>query len=91
MDEDVDVISALTNQILMLSDNEVALRDAVMMLRAHPREREEAFSKGFEAGFFCGQKADPTGPLTQRTVEAATQAWVSPEAPAVPTQGEESE
>ena len=44
--------------------------------KVDPPEPTKAFSQGFEAGFFCGQKADPTGPLTQRIVEAATGAWI---------------
>ena len=47
----------------------------VLAPKVDQREPTEAFSQGFEAGFFCGQKADPTGPLTQRIIEAATKAW----------------
>lgn len=64
--------------------------EAFDTLRAEPQDREaidtRAFAQGFEAGFFCGQKSDTTGPLTSRIVEAATKAWVDADPLAPPAE-----
>ena len=62
------------------TDRRAPRADEGESVRAGARSLEISLVReGFEAGFFAGQKADPTGPLTQRMVDAAVRAWSNPE------------
>ena len=63
---------------------QILVDDFALALLAQPQEQGErlqemAFADGFTVGWVVGKRADLATSMTQRVLEAATQAWVDGE------------